>query len=790
MSWDEFIVTDNGLMYTPTTWYGRDGYFRSARTAFILVSYCQKYRYNEHGHPVAGWSVPLNHVNLEDILVKLPDFDVTNPPPQVHKIVRRAFELEVRRAAFQKAESFKLAQGLEEKQERKYFVFDDDGNGVDPFYKEGPVEKMPGSLHWDLEGPSGWKFYYQQRALLDLVNVVPSALVAMQQRTGKTDPMVVHAKLLKERGDIDLVVVVATKRLLHTAWTDQLNLHWPKSERLILVSREDREYLFTDEYDVLLTSFESLHKNWAYIRKLYNTSRICLIADETIKIKSPTSRRTRALWAACSEAGYRYLLSGAPVSRLHSDIFPQMMCVDPGLFGDSYKAARDYFFETYGFGNLRFKRNKKHLFHAICDYGVWRCTRGESEQFQGRETLTVNERIPFHPLQAEIYRQLALNFWAEVATADFAVAIEVQNILVKLGRLREICGGFTSYEYAPGKYARIRLPVNPKLDWLRQWLDEHEGTPAIVFCEYTEEEHMICDLLEELGITYGGIEAVRRERSKKIRNGNADEQFASHMHEFQAGERLMFVGKHSSIGHGLTLNAADAAIFYSIGFNSDNYDQARVRGVGSDGKVVLVYHLLMGGSLEETQIYEALRKRQDMKALIMRDGNRRGYENVFREMSEAELLIDESLHGELLEDLLEKRARDHLNFHGPLTEDALEAHFNSSGHSMFTLVKKTIGACTSLKEAYKKCMLAFHPDRAIAQGYDRGSSMYIMFNDISVAANKAMTDKLSLGEFVGLIGGKEPSVDEQKWYDYLLRKARAIAGINGREPVSPERMIE
>jgi len=785
---DGFFVTRDGLLYTPTSWYDRQGYYRNGHSAFMLTAFVKNYDRNYND----GFAIPLNPINLEDIFSKLPDIEQDHPLSIA--IASRAVELEFRRRKMSEADQFKAEEGsvtteveIVETVAKHLFVNDETGEGYGPVIQSEltrlVTEKTRTTLGYDSYSPPGRGWYYQQEAALKLIDELPSFLAAMQQRVGKTPTFVVGARRKYENDDIDIVVIVSTRRLLRTAWRDEFDMYWPKAEYTILENDKTRHDFIEREYDVVMTSFESLHKNWPLIRMMHDPSRIMVVADETIKIKSPNARRTHAMWAVCSEARYRYLLSGAPVSRLHSDLLPQIFCVDPGLFGLDYGIAERYFFWSPGDGTTRFRRGKKPIFHQIADLAVWRCTRGESEQFKGRETVTINERLPFDPVQYQCYKDLLRNFIAEYLSEDDdgVYYSQVTNILVQLGRLREICGGFLSYETEPGKYERIRLPRNPKINWIRQFFEDHENTQAIIFCEYNEEEEQVADLLDEMGLKWGGTLKVKRERAEGHKDLNPDDHFAAHIHEFQDGNLQVFVGKHSSIGHGLTLNAADVEIFYSLGFNSDNYDQARMRAVGGDTGCVLVYHLMMGGSIEESKIYQALSNRQSMKATVLKDLNRRGYEEIFREIELADLLVEE-LDG-LIVDFLEEEARKILGYAGPLTEDSLEEFANRQGMDIFALVKKTIGASLSLKDAYTRCMRMFHPDRAVAMGHDKGTKMYLLYEQIAKAANKAKGDGLSLGQFVGLIGGKEPDANWQKWYDYLLRKARSASYVQTIVPI-------
>jgi len=771
---DNFYVADgDAVLYCPESWWDRHGRWRNCEDTFILG--CKD---KETG----VWAVPLNPPNLEDIFAKLPDITESSDSQAVERsIIARIVELDLRRKVLNATERMKLDAGVEvgievyEAEEDRYFFHDEHGVGYGPSVRvpvtlERPSQ-TPIGLIWDNYSPPGRKFYYQQRAALCMMEVIPKIMLAMEQRTGKTGPCVTAARSKMEDGDIKLVLIVSTRRLLYTAWTDDLTMYWPHASFTILGNDKQREDLKENHYEVVMTSFESLHKNWSLIRRLYDPGQIMLIADETIKIKSPSARRTTAMLAASSECRYVYLLSGAPVSRLHSDLFPQLMCVDPGLFGLNYTTAMDYFFVFGRDGAMRFRRDRKTLFHSIADLGVWRCTRGESEQFKGKETSTVNVRLKFDPLQAQLYHDLADYMYATLLDENISASVAATNILVQLGRLREICSGFISYEFAPSMYERIRLPNNPKINWLREYFTDNEGSKAVIFMEYNESEEMVAELLDEMGITWGGALKVKQERKAGKRHGNPDHHFKLHMDEFQDHKRQVFLGKHSSIGHGLTLNAAEVEIFEEMGFNSDNYDQARMRAVGGDTGHVLVYHLMMGGSLEETKIYKALSRRQDMKAAVLKDLKREGYSTFFKEISFAELLVDDKYREGHIDDMLEGRARKVLGYEGPLDMDSLTTWMTAQGHGLFATIKKSIGSMASLKSAFRTIAKNFHPDMAEAKGHGPGTPMYNLYRGIMMEANAARENSSSLGDFVRKIGGKEIANDWQMWYDYLVRKA-------------------
>jgi hypothetical protein len=179
---------------------------------------------------------------------------------------------------------------------------------------------------------------------------------------------------------------------------------------------------------------------------------------------------------------------------------------------------------------------------------------------------------------------------------------------------------------------------------------------------------------------------------------------------------------------------------------------------------------MMGGSIEETKVYNALARRQDMKEDLLRDLKRKGYESFFQEIAYADLLVDADYRSAPIDDMLEAKARKILAYEDELDIDKLTAWAEAQGHGLFAQIKRQIGSMGSLKQAFRAIAMAFHPDRAVAQGQHKGSEMYALYERIFKEANDARDNSSSLGDFVSRLGGKDLAPDWQMWYDYLVRK--------------------
>src|SRR5690606_5800266 len=87
--------------------------------------------------------------------------------------------------------------------------------------------------------------------------------------------------------------------------------------------------------------------------------------------------------------------------------------------------------------------------------------------------------------------------------------------------------------------------------------------------------------------------------------------------DFQEGRIQVFVAQIATGGLGITLTAADTAIFYSADFSLENYDQAKARlhRIGQKRPVTYI-HLVVKGSIDE-EVIRRLRKKQDLARLVV-----------------------------------------------------------------------------------------------------------------------------------------------------------------------------
>ena len=176
--------------------------------------------------------------------------------------------------------------------------------------------------------------------------------------------------------------------------------------------------------------------------------------------------------------------------------------------------------------------------------------------------------------------------------------ITAQNVLSRLLRLSQLTGGFvgTGEEAAEVSSAKLNL--------LEETLKEimAGGKKVVVFARFTAEIQAIKKMLERLNLNYAYIAG---EVAQKLRGGEVE--------RFQHDEDCkVFLAQTRTAGLGLTLTAADTAIFYSLDYSFADYDQARCRihRIGQKNRCTYI-HLLAQNTVDE-KVLEVLKNKRSV----------------------------------------------------------------------------------------------------------------------------------------------------------------------------------
>lgn len=319
-----------------------------------------------------------------------------------------------------------------------------------------------------------------------------------------------------------------------------------------------------------------------------------IVCDESQRIKTPSSAQSKCLHRLGSKAKYKLILTGTPVTQGPLDFFSQYKFLDPNIFGTSFTAFRSRYalmggfqgHQVVGYQNLPELIN---LAHSV----AFRVTKEEALDLP--EQLDQILYCQLEPVARRSYNELLKE---NITILSEEKVITAQNVLSRLLRLSQLTGGFvgTGEEAAEVSSAKLNL--------LEETLKEimAGGKKVVVFARFTAEIQAIKKMLERLNLNYAYIAG---EVAQKLRG--------SEVERFQHDEDCkVFLAQTRTAGLGLTLTAADTAIFYSLDYSFADYDQARCRihRIGQKNRCTYI-HLLAQNTVDE-KVLEVLKNKRSV----------------------------------------------------------------------------------------------------------------------------------------------------------------------------------
>lgn len=320
-----------------------------------------------------------------------------------------------------------------------------------------------------------------------------------------------------------------------------------------------------------------------------------IICDESQKIKNPSASQSKTLHRLGAKANYKMILTGTPVQNSPMDIFSQWKFLDPNIFGLSFYAFRNRYAVMGGYYNHQIIKYKNmdeltSKAHSI----AYRITKEEALDLP--EQIFLNRYCELEPGARRTYDAVARQSYAELLEGE----ITATNVLTKLMRLSQISGG-----HVKDDEGRIQVISKAKLNELKDIMEDviiDNKKKLVVFARFIPEIESIQEAAREMGIDYSYITG-----DIKI------EDRGEMCDKFQNNEDVkLFIAQIQTAGLGITLTAADTAVFYSLDFNYANYTQAIARTHRIGQKCTCTYiNLISTGTVDE-KIIKALESKEDI----------------------------------------------------------------------------------------------------------------------------------------------------------------------------------
>ena len=453
------------------------------------------------------------------------------------------------------------------------------------------------------------KPFEHQRKAFYMSRDKKSFALLMEQGTGKTKVIIDNASYLYGKGEITALVVIAPNGV-HRNWLKEIDIHMPDwcprdsfyySSGMTKKRIEEYESVFSTENKLKIFTFNveafTSPKAIYYMQKILVSNKVMLVVDESSRIKRPGAKRTKIITKFGKQVDYKRIMTGTPVTKGPEDVYSQFKFLDPQILGyDSFYSFRARYCIMGGFENRQIVsyQNIEELTRNI---------EGHSFRVLKKDCLDLPEKIyqryyvEMTPKQKKLYDTMKKSFVAELE----GEMIEAPEAITRLLRLQQIlCGWFPSEQ--GGQQIDDK---NPRIEALKEILSDIDSK-VIIWARFKADLRAIERALGDLAVSYhGDVSSDSRELA---------------VTRFQNDPKVKyFIGQPQSGGIGLTLTAADYAIYYSNSFDLEQRMQSEDRCHRIGTKNNITYIDIETRKSVDSKIIKALREKKNLADVITKD---------------------------------------------------------------------------------------------------------------------------------------------------------------------------
>jgi SNF2 family DNA or RNA helicase len=439
----------------------------------------------------------------------------------------------------------------------------------------------------------------------------------MEMGTGKTKVLIDNLAMLYDKGKVNGALIVAPKGVVGTWYNNELPTHLPDhiNTEIVLwksaITKKQKEKL-----DVLFTTGEDLHilimnveafsttKGMEFANKFLSAHHTLMAIDESTTIKTPTAKRTKNIIKLATDAKYRRIMTGSPVTKNPLDLYTQCNFLSPWLLDfTSYYAFRNRYAEMK---TLHMHGRQIQVVNGFKNLGEL------SDTLKSFSYRVLKEDCLDLPNKIFIKRQISLTsdqrkLYEQMKEEAIAILKGKQsttvNTLTQLMRLQQItCGHFTADDGAT-------QPIpNNRITELMDVLQEIEGK-VIIWAHY---QYDITEITKAISKVYGPDSIV------DYYGLTPQEDRQPNIKRFQDDPKCRFiVGTPSTGGYGITLTAVNTVIYYSNGYDLEKRLQSEDRAHRIGQKKSVTYVDLMADDTVDEKIVQALRRKINIASEVL-----------------------------------------------------------------------------------------------------------------------------------------------------------------------------
>lgn len=438
--------------------------------------------------------------------------------------------------------------------------FKEDNKLKDHFEKQ--KQKFTNLVREEIKGLKGVLRPFQSEGVAFIEMNKGRALIADEMGLGKTIQALAWLQLHPELRPAIIVVPSNVKLKWYKEILKWLDVNNPKilyGETPYSIKNGD---IFIINYDILFYWTKQLTEKKAKV----------FILDECHKIKSNTTKRTKAVKKLAKNIPHFIALSGTPILNKPIEIFNTLHIINKELFPDHRMFAHRYCGAKFNgfFWDYSGHENEEEL-HKLLTGSVM--IRRLKKNVLNELPNKVRALIPLDLKNTEHYKRAEndfIDYLYQIKGKDAAERAKRAETLTKIETLKQIA-------------------VQEKLDQMINWIEDfiENGEKIVLFATHTSVINQIAEKFGSIAVKFDGSLNEKEKEKARI--------------SFQTDPNIkIFIGQIKAAGESIDLTAATNVAFLELPWTPGSLDQAedRCHRMGQKGSVN-VYYLVASESIEE-----------------------------------------------------------------------------------------------------------------------------------------------------------------------------------------------
>lgn len=433
---------------------------------------------------------------------------------------------------------------------------------------------------------------YQRTAIRFMVSQAAGGLF-LDPGLGKTSTTLAAFKILRDKGYVRRLLVIAPLRPAHSVWPGEA-AKWDEFRGLtVAVLHGPRKGdLLRSDAEVCAINPEGL--TWLAQQPEIDSFDM-LVVDESTRFKHTNTQRFKTLKSILPKFPRRYILTGTPAPNGLLDLFGQIFILDGGAaLGKYVTHYRMTYFDNpdhQGWAWVPRPGAPAEIYKRLEPLTI----RMSAEDFLQLPDLVFNTvEVDLPPAARAAYDQMENLMVAQLAGGTVVAA----NAAGATNKCRQIANGgiYDGGEKAPAVHYA-------KLEAVGEIVEELGGKPVIIAYEFDHDRERLQTLYPGAPYIGGGVPASR---------------FRDIEEAWNRGEVPVLLAQPQSVAHGLNLQKGGShLIFHSLTWNLEDYDQIirRIYRQGQESRV-FVHHVVARNTVDSVILKMLAAKDRTQKALL------------------------------------------------------------------------------------------------------------------------------------------------------------------------------